>query len=358
MARTKPPVFAIACWVLGLLAVTQLVIAALALAVRFEESRKVKIVEREVPKFITLRAPAPAAPAVERSVVSKPPVVEVEEEAPVNPTPLAEPEIADPRSERLVKEARQARVAGDMVNAIGKLEDAAVASPDDPSVMYELGLVHEAMGVFDRAAAYYEKVFQMGASGAGSLYKAAATKLRDGFEQPSDMLGKLALDRVRVFPGATGGDGERVVLTIPVEKAPDAEVDAGELEVKVDLFNRTSKNEIVLRDDSIDRSVVEQSWPSEPVDWEEGPEELRISYFIPKQDPSTSHLFGKLSYYGQVVTLSYKGEVMDVQASPRHLAARLPGRNAAGAGGQEPLPEFLDQLPPDFDPEFPLLLPK
>jgi tetratricopeptide (TPR) repeat protein len=81
----------------------------------------------------------------------------------------------------MVKEARQARVAGDMGRAIVKLEEALAQSPEDPSVHYELGLVHEQMGVYDIAAAHYEKVFQMGVSGAGALYEMAGAKLRDGF---------------------------------------------------------------------------------------------------------------------------------------------------------------------------------
>jgi tetratricopeptide (TPR) repeat protein len=235
--------------------------------------------------------------------------------------------------------------------AIVKLEEALSQSPDDPSVHYELGLVHEQMGVFDTAAAHYEKVFQMGVSGAGSLYGLAAAKLRDGFEQPDAMLGKLALGRVRIFNDPKDAAGQRVILTIPVQRAPDGEIDVAEIAVSVTFFNRTSKGEIVQLEN---KSWVTEQWVSMPFDWVGGEESLRMTYVIPAQDGQTEHLFGGRSYYGQVVSLLYKGEILDVQAWPRDLAARIPKAASANLGDPM-LPEFQDSMPPGFDPNLPLL---
>ena len=85
-----------------------------------------------------------------------------------------------------------------------------------------------------------------------------------------------------------------------------------------------------------------------------GEESLRMTYTIPPQDNQTEHLFGERTYYGQVVSLLYKNEVLDVQAWPRDLAARIP-RSPTTAPGDTLLPEFQDKLPPDFDPANPLL---
>ena len=79
-----------------------------------------------------------------------------------------------------------------------------------------------------------------------------------------------------------------------------------------------------------------------------------MTYTIPRRDTTTEHLFGELSYYGQVVMLMYKNEVLDVQAWPRDLAARVNRQPQAGFGDL-PAPEFQDTLPPDFDPNIPLL---
>jgi tetratricopeptide (TPR) repeat protein len=349
----NPPVFPIACWALGLVAFSQLLVAGVALSKRFEESRVVRVVEKEVPRLIAVRIPSANADAVESGVVVRPPAPAPAETSTPPPTPLEAPAIADPRAERLVDQARRARVAGDMGRAILKLEEALLQSPDDPSVFYELGLAHEQMGVFDTASAYYEKVFQLGVSGAGSLYEIAAAKLRDGFEQPGDMLGKLALGRVRIFNDPNHEGGEQVILSIPVQKAPGAEVETGEIEVSVIFFNRNAKGEILQLEE---KSWVTQQWVSLPFDWAGGEETLRMNYVIPRQDGVTSHLFGALSYYGKVVSLLYKGEVLDVQAWPRDLAARIPQAPVAAPDDYR-LPEFFDpdSLPPDFDPENPLL---
>lgn len=335
---------------LGAVAFSQLLFAGMALAVRIEEGREVRIVEREVEKLVPIRISVPVA-GEERPVARKPP------ELP--PVPEAQdhgvPAIVDPRSERLVKEGRTARIAGDMGLAIVKLEEALADSPEDPTVLYELGVVHETMGVYGEASRYYEEVFRLGVAGAGDLYEAAAAKLRDGFEQPTDMLGKIALGRVRIFNDPNAREGQRVVLSVPVQKAPGEEIEADEIEVAVTFFNKTNQGKIVQLEDS---SWAIPSWVSLPFDWAGGEETLRMNYVIPSRDVQTAHLFGELAYYGQVVTLTYKGEVLDVQAWPRDLAARI-GQVAPQAGNGNDFPEFLDQdmLPPDFDPDIPLLNP-
>jgi TPR repeat len=346
----KMPVFPVACWALGLMAFLQLVIAGMALASRFEDSRQVRVVEKEVVRSVVVRVPE-AAPKAEAPVVSRPPAPPEETAPVVPPAPLAVPRIADPRSERMVAEAREARVAGDMGRAIVKLEEALAQSPDDASVHYELGLVHEQMGVYDTAAAHYEKVFQMGTTGAGALYEMAGAKLRDGFELPEAMLGRMSLGRVRIFNNPNDEQGQKIVLTIPVHKSPVDEIDVSEIAVSVEFFNRTSRGEIIPLEDN---SWVSEQWVTLPFDWAGGEESLRMTYLIPPQDRQTEHLFGARSYYGQVVSLMYKGEVLDIQAWPRDLAARI-SRAPARPPADGLLPEFMDSLPPDFDPELPLL---
>lgn len=350
------PVFPVACWVLGLMAFTQLIVAGMALATRLEDSKVVKVVEKAVMKPVVVRVPAspstsPGAPL--GSVVSRPPVPQ---ETPVmpalKPTPLTTPAIADPRTERLVNEARQARVAGDMGKAITKLEDAILQSPEDPSVHWEMGMALEQMGVYDTAANHYQKILGIGLPTAGSYFEMAGDKLRDGFAQPADMLGKLSLDRVRIFNNPNADEGQKVILTIPVQKGGAEDIDLNKLDVSVLFFNKTTRGEIVVRDEG---TQVSQEWTSMPFDWQGGGETLRMTYIIPPLDNQTEHLFGGRTYYGQVVSLVYAGEVLDVQAWPRDLAARMPQQQAVPKPGDMLSPEFLNDLPPDTDPG--LLLP-
>jgi len=346
-------VFAIACWVLSLVVFSQLLIASLALATRFEKSQAVKTVIKEVPKLVAVRIPAPALEpdqSSSSSVVSRPPISQPAASLPLPPpTPLASPTVADPRAEQLLKEARQARVASDMMRAILKLEEALTHAPDDPNLHYELALVHEQMGIFDTAATHYQKVFQMGIAGAGSLYGLAAGKLRDGFEQPNAMIGKLSLGRINTFNDAKNAAGQRVTLTIPIQKTPGESVDASKVAVEVLFYNRTDKGEIHQLEV---QSWATEQWTSPPINWEDGEETLRIIYTIPPQDTQTDHLFGELSYYGQVILLRYDHEILDIQAWPRHLAAKIPPPAAPQSES-----DFPNSLLPEFDPDAQLLPP-
>ena len=346
--------FAISCWVLGLIAFSQLLVAGMALATRFEESKVVKTITKEVPKVVVVRIPAvekePASP-----VITRPPVPEVVVTplALPAPTPVATPKVEDPRSERLLTEARKAKVAGDMDVAILKLQDALLQSPEDPSIHYELGLVHEQMGVFDTAAAHYQKVMAMGQTGAGTLYELAAKKLREGFSQPDDLLGKLSLGRIRLFRDPNEETGQRVILTIPVQKAPGEEVGSDDFGVAVSFFNKTSKGDIIELED---KSWVTNKW-SMPIEWAGGEETLQTTYVIPNQDIQTEHLFGARKYYGYVVTLMYKGTVVDMRAWPPALAARMNAQPAGPSGGEQLPPDFQDTPPADFDPGLGVLPP-
>lgn len=351
-------IFAIACCALGLIAFSQLLIAGMALAARLENSQKIRIVEREVEKLVPY--PVQAEPTL-LGTVPNPNLSQSPSSNPITspsipePNQLTTPAIADPRAERLVTEARTARVAGDMGMAIVKLEEALKQSPNEPNALYELGLVHELMGVYEQASIYYEQVFQLGITGSGELYKAAAAKLRDGFEQPGEMRGKIALGRVRIFNDPHAAGGKRTVLSIPVIKAPEQEVQSSDIEVAVTFFNKSSNGKIIQLEDE---SWATANWVTLPFDWTGGEETLQVNYQIPNRDNQTTHLFGELDYYGQVATLTYKGEILDVQAWPRDLAARI-GQTPTSSDSSNSFPEFLDKdsLPPNFDPDIPLLNP-
>lgn len=347
------PVFVISCWVMALMAFSQLLIAGMALATRFEESQVVREVIKEVPKTVVVRIPtktAEPAPAAQTAGIAfrpPPPLAANAAEYLPPPTPVTTPKIADPVTERLVTEARQARVAGDMGLAILKLEAAQDESPDEPNVHFELGLVHEEMGVFDTAAAHFEKVYQMGST-AGSLFEMAAEKIGRGFTRP-DYHGKLSLGRVIEFKDPEVTDGERVILTVPVRKSPGENLDVAEISFIARIFNKTSQGEVVELEDESWLDTSKQKWVDGTLDFANGEDRLQMTYEIPSRDVQTQHLFGNLQYYGNVVLLLYKGEIVDVQAWPRELAARI---QQAPAG-----PSFNDAMPNEFDPNMPLLPP-
>ncbi len=334
---------------LGLLAFAQLLTAGVALAVRMERSQQVRVEEKVVTKIVTVAA-APPKPAKEVVAVApaSPPPLPPPDPTPLPPArPLAAPPIADPVVERLVLEARKARLADDMASAINKLEEAQQLAPEDPSVHFELGQVYETMAAFDtrladQASDAYLKVMSLGTTGAGALYPLAAAKIRDGISMPADLRGELALGNPRVFHDDTFQNGERVLVTVPVQAAPGTEISANDLVVKVNFFDSTMKDgkrDVQPAAEGICQTVHE--WVSGDFDFVGGEELLRVTYTLPPQELQEDHLFGKRKYYGQTVEVFYKGELIDAHARPRHLAA------FREAGGR-PADDMLELLPEDM----------
>ena len=132
-------------------------------------------------------------PAPITTLPKGPPLIDYEFDPPQNLI-LKTPPIASPIVERLVEESRDLRIAGDSMRAMLKLEEACERQPPkNANVLYQFAEVFSTMGLYDRAADYYQNVFELGTTGAGSLYEMAAIKLRDGIEEPEDMAVKFKL---------------------------------------------------------------------------------------------------------------------------------------------------------------------
>lgn len=356
-AETRTYVFQLSCWVLALLGFIELLSAGLALAARFESSREIRYVDREVIQYLAMPVAAAAKAKDSAAIVARPPPATEPAMEPaiaaVLPRPLTTPAIADPMVEKLVAEARKARIAEDMGLAILKLQEARSKQPDEPNVEYEFGQVHEAMGVFETASEHYQNVFRMGPTKAGSLFPLAAAKLRDGIKDAADMRGQLSLGRPRIFKDVNYEEGERIVLTIPVQAAPDATISADDFFVTVKFFDIIRGKEIVPA--SEETSIREFKWASGAIDWVGGEELLRVTYILPHQNARDELLSGQRVYYGQSVELNYKNELIDLKAWPPALAAR--SQQPIQPSPADALPEFLDKdsLPPGFNPVNPLL---
>ncbi len=359
-------VFQLSCWVLGLIAFGQLLTAGVALAARMEKAQEVRIVEKIVPKIVTINTPAepvvavaPPSPAPKSALPPMP-----------DPTPLPPPRdygappIADPVVERLVMEARKARMADDMATAMNKLDEAQRLAPTDPSVLYELAVVYEEMAASDprlaeQAADLYQQILAIGTP-AGTLYFLAAEKLEHGIAMPSDQRGQMELGRPRIFPDHDFSEGERIVLTVPVHAAPGTEIGDGDLEVRVTFYDsamQNGKREILKTAVGVREENVK--YVTLPFDFAGGEELVRFTYILPPESLQDAHLFGRRKYYGQIAELVYKGEVLDTRAWPRHLSSRAsaePQRN-----DPDDMPQFLTEedmmvLPTregDFIPEMP-----
>lgn len=346
---------------------------ALALRSQQNENSEPVVVERVVKEYLPVPQSLPPTPA-ERAITPLPDLEAITDPVPVAPTelkPLPEhftsvdelmqiptaalgktpelpaPFIADPEVEKWVADARAARVRDDLAAAILKLEAAEEKAPNDPNVLYQFGEIFEAVGNYDKAADYYEKVYGLGPEKAGSLLELAALKLSHGFEHAKKMEGKLALGRVRQFNDKSVEKGEKIILTIPVLAAPGEAIDLEKLKVKVSFFDKYEDK----IEEEMPNSKHERRWVTEPTDWSEGEELLRVTYFIPPGDTRDEHLLGARKHFGQIVELQYDSELLDQQAWPRLLARQ---RNIPEAN-----PLFIpkEYLPEDLNPGNPLLPP-
>ena len=355
--------FHAACWMLALIAFVELVAVGVALALRNSASKEPIVVERIVKEYVSLdltpvatvnSPPALADPPVERlsplpkAFTNEDQLMKIPTADPTGSPTLKTPFINDPIVERLVREARQERVKDNIGAAIVKLEEAQQTAPDEPNVLYQFAEIFGAVGHYEKAADYYEKVFALGPQKAGSLYELSAHKLAVGFEHAQKMEGKLTLGRIRHFNDNRVTEGEKVILTIPVLAAPNQEIDPSKLVLNVLFFDKRNGK---IHQATSDSKMLDK-WITEPLNWKDSGEELlQFTYIIPSEDDRNVHLLGEREYFGQVVELLYDNELLDHQAWPRTLALH---RNVPEANPlfipEEFMPEELNEANPLLPP--------
>ncbi len=216
---------------------------------------------------------------------------------------------------RLVKEARVAHIAGDMRECILKLEAASAINPKHPAVLYFFGMAYETLKNVDKAREYYMEVFLLREK-AGQFFDKAAFRLKNGFETPASMRGKMAFGPCQVTRKSDAEDGETVVLHLPVLLAPGEEINnPKDVDIKVQFFYLVNGRDIALA--TIANASIR--FMSESANWTDGEEMLEVVYHLPVLTDEELAAYGELTYYGYAARLYYKGELLDCEGSPRTL---------------------------------------
>ena len=312
------------------------------MAFRTNPSASPEVVTKVVTEYVTVEkkvaVAAPTSPGLtekEREIIIKGPQL-----GPVvEPAVLASaPQIDDPVLERLVNEARTARISGDTMLAILKLEEAQLKEPKNPHVLYQLALNHETLGTYDTAADYYVEVFSLGPLKAGSLWKKASSKIEKGIVTSITDLAALGAVR-KMLPQQTPR-GQRRGITLSISVAPGKEIDPMLLRPSVTFFEKV--------DGKIASAPIEESiegrgntWLDQPVNYHDGEEMVEVWYLARDQDAREDYLFNKREFYGYVVELYYDDKLIDIIAQPRTLHGEMRSQKAAGDAGWDP---ELDQL--------------
>lgn len=335
---TRPvqrPTFLVACWLLALLAFAQLITVGAALRAGNLEPALSKAIKTPAPVAITgpisprsldeILATEGYSPMPDPGSTEKPaPSISIDASSTTLEIPMNEPAsiasqqviIADPLVERLLSESRALQMDGDMMRAMLKLDEAGRIDPTEAAVIYHKGLLFEEMSLYEKAADQYLQVQQMGIQ-TGVYFKLAAKKLTKGMDvahahRPVISIGPM---KVRRAPGTMSA--KQADVSINILARPDKPINPADVNVQLYFYDKLNGGEIKK---ALDSSHIEKRWDSR-VDWQDaGNEEtLNISYTIPEVHLADAHLFGQRTFFGFVVELLYKGEVIDQQASPRRL---------------------------------------
>ena len=353
MARTGyRPTFPVACWLLGAIAFVQLISMGFAVVMRSSASVAQSITE---PAEIS-NSLAPIAPrsleeilnSVEGGSVSAD-VAEplrvtakqggtqidyLKQYSPsVVPNDLQLPMIANPRVERLVKEARNLHLEGDMMNAILKLDEAERIDAKEVAVTYQKGLIFEEMSLFVKAADQYQKIQQLGVKG-GVYFSLAAKKLTQGMDTIESRRNVISIGPSNTKKIRSAEGLKQANITISVLGRADTIINPDDVVLNIYVYDQVNGAGQGAIKRSNATSIIEQSWVDSVVDWKGigNQETINIAYTIPQTQFNDNYLLGSREFYGYVVELLYKGEAVDQQASPRRLHS-IHSRSLASPSG-------------------------
>lgn len=257
--------------------------------------------------------------------------------------------------DELIRKGVAAMVAGDMRRCILCFEQVKDMAPKHPAMLYYYGMAYDKLLNPAKAREYYTQVFNM-RDRAGKYFQRASRRLTYGFEQPSDMRGKLSFGPYHC--NHIGGDeGEKVEIALPVLLAPGESVRAEDIYINVQFFVLVNNRRI-----EFSRFDPTWAWQNKKPDWSEFEENLTITHTIPTLTSEERDAYGDMVYYGFTAKLYYKGEPLDCISAPSALILqeqRLNNRRAIRRSSQPgglfpdeepasesatPFSEFLEEL--------------
>lgn len=365
-ALSRRPTFAIVCGLLGLVAFIQLVMVGVALASRVGETRVVEVMEAGELKVVYIPTIADALPEVKKQqprsyddllkdygkggngganyqlVPDKTVPLRRTAGVGIRPKQIGDQgrfmRIKNSRVEKLVEEAKSLHLSGDVVRAVLKLAEAEIIDAAEPAIIYRRALIFEDMRNWERAGDEYDKLFALGPE-AGTYYEIATDKIANGVKDAPDVvpfqLGSV-VQRV-------GVDQLTARVIIPVRRLTDREIEPSQINVRI-FFYDIVDNKVVEPVPQQREQNIQKRWVTEPTDWSQNVEEsAEAVYQLPALELADVHLFGERRYFGHVVELYYKGELMDQYAYP----GRLHGIHAKDQYKQHIDPEMMpfDILP-------------
>ncbi len=255
---------------------------------------------------------------------------------PVIPEKLVQTPAPATREQELIEQGRTLRDRGDMNGALTKLREAQTVAPANPQVFAEIALTFEKMGLTDRAAEQWRKIYEMGES-AGSYFIAADARLKQSqaltmmeAQKEAAAVGTgapvskanpeavLGLGEIASVDVPDSGGGKKFVLRVPMKARAGAKVGVRDVVIHVLFYDQIGGKEVVETN-----ANVTSRWANTPPDWaERDTEVLEVEYVQPRVDPREAGREDR-KYFGYIVRLYYKGELQDERADPLRLAVQF-----------------------------------
>ncbi|MEM8953286.1 MAG: hypothetical protein AAGD22_03955 [Verrucomicrobiota bacterium] len=231
--------------------------------------------------------------------------------------PPAEMEIRDEQVLELLAAAASLRERSDLPGVFSRLREADAILPRHPRILYEMADCLNEMGQRAKATEYWSEIREMGTEGAGDFWALADLKLEGeaAIEAiPSDAILTISNVLEQRHPEVT--NGEKVTLRVAIKAKAGVEVLPSDVAVNVFFYDLVNGKDVA-------RTTADQpqyNWMTFPIDWKDQPEEiLDVEYFHPVLSPEEIREIGTRQYHGYVIELNYRDQLQDVVAEPRTL---------------------------------------
>jgi hypothetical protein len=246
------------------------------------------------------------------------------------------------RFDELVLQGKQLRERGDMSMAITKFREATVVDAKSPIPLNELATTYDKMGLADKAAENWRKVYDMGDT-AGIYYQVAEAKLKEKqantlreVQKPQPAAETQPVDNTQDIDGIVAGStlgllqvtaeeqhdaesAKRFTLHIPIKARPKAHIDVRDLVIHVLFYDIVDGQNVVQTS-----ANVNSRWATPPADWADSDtEELAVEYQLPKLDAKAAKRENR-KYFGYIVRIYYKQQLQAATAEPDRLAQQYP----------------------------------
>jgi hypothetical protein len=267
---------------------------------------------------------------------------------PTRPTPVPNrPAATEPanRFDELVLQGKELRERGDMSTAITKFREAATIDSKSAIPLTELAMTYDKMGMADKAAENWHKIYEMGEA-AGVAYQAAKAKLEASqayalrqvvkpATAPAAPQSSAPVDTSAAIDGIRAGamlgllqvkeedlhddnSAKHFLLHIPIKARPKAHIDVKDLVIHVLFYDIVDNQNVVPTS-----ANVQSRWATPPADWADtDTEELTVEYQLPKPERAAKR--DSLKYFGYIVRIYYKQQLQAATAQPERLAQQYP----------------------------------